>query len=1015
LNAWERAQFIEVSNGKRELISAQFLSQAGCGSEMLGELTAMGASIDYSDLKSGYALVTIPRGKLLETLDLGGIQFAYTRDDERMYYQDPVAKIPQDERKPEPVPQISIPYPHVAKTLPEGGPYFATHEIGLDELWKEHPEADGRGTRVAVPDEGFDLLHPALLQARDSEGNTVPKVADLGALTSSEEDSGWVDLGKPIVIQDGTFQAAGRTWKAPAGERFRFGIFTKELVLGPQGNSHSQKVQLSVGVLVDEEKRLAWVDTDGDGSFVNQRSLGDYGQSQDVDWFGTQRGDEDNRIPFGVKFYSARHAIYIRVGGDHGALVAGPLAGNRLTGGLFNGAAPGAQLIDESLGRSTLIAAMVQMAARPDVDVINRSGGIARAGFTGNREGIEDFAQHVLERLSLTYEKPIVCFCDATGAVFVDDYASAEMLRRNRQLAPPYRDTINGGLSGRSDGLVNTVLAPSANLETESRYEPLDVLWDDGKRHTYSDGSLNPPAPDGYVIGANNSPTIPVVSGIFADLISEARRKHIRYDADRLNNAIFTGTTLLDGIPISQQGYGLINAAHSWDQLEKMAKADDAGSPQLTSFVISRRDGSEEQVVQGYKADVSKPGEQLAGELWITRRGGPAGGRQYLFSLRGDTANFELIDQGATLIRDKAVRVRFRTKGQPGWNICFLELKDASAGAVMDDVPLSVRAPDVAKLVGPGIEKYEADIPPLRSQLEYVEVGKEVQAARYEVKIPYTSSLVSFPGGRSETHTTPPGEPVDAAHHIGPMQTFESLVANNEPGTQTVFWENRGRPEYATEYDGPAPDVPIHAQLTLTKYAVSITKGDSDSLRVENRLAEIEGRVELYDAAVDSLPLVATGLHPSGESEITLPSDLDQWRVRVTTASETKDPSDIYLLDCTGKSGCYVAAQKEATSPAQTLVIDKPAAGNWKVLVRSRKGDSSPRSYTIVEASLSRLQSASEPTDRMHGSGEVWMLPLPKKQSDAQYAAFRIAGTPGNPRQKNGVLVAMTPLDGNAP
>jgi hypothetical protein len=35
--------------------------------------------------------------------------------------------------------------------------------------------------------------------------------------------------------------------------------------------------------------------------------------------------------------------------------------------------------------------------------------------------------------------------------------------------------------------------------------------------------------------------------------------------------------------------------------------------------------------------------------------------------------------------------------------------------------------------------------------------------------------------------------------------------------------------------------------------------------------------------------------------------------------------------------------------------------------------------------------------------------------SEPQYAAFRIAGTSGNEGEKNGLLIAMTPLDKNAP
>jgi len=131
--------------GTRDEISAQYLSEPGCGRQMLDAPAGLGARVEYSDEKSGFALVTVPREKLLETLDVAGMEYAYTRDDDRMYYQDPDAKIPRSERKAEAVPEIAIPYPRVAKTLAPDGPYFAAGKIGLTELWKEHPEADGRG------------------------------------------------------------------------------------------------------------------------------------------------------------------------------------------------------------------------------------------------------------------------------------------------------------------------------------------------------------------------------------------------------------------------------------------------------------------------------------------------------------------------------------------------------------------------------------------------------------------------------------------------------------------------------------------------------------------------------------------------------------------------------------------------------------------------------------------------------------------------------------------------------
>jgi hypothetical protein len=513
---------------------------------MLGALSQLGAKIDYSDEKSGYALVTIARKKLLDTLDIAGIEYAYTRDDDRMYYQDPAAKIPQSERKAEPVSAIAIPSPRVAKTLAPGGPYFAAGEIGLTELWKEHPDADGRGVRVAVADEGLDLLHPELQQARDTEGKIVPKVADIATLTAPHEDASWVQFGSPIQTSNGTFESAGRTWilpeaPAPAEGTYRFGIYKQDLVLGPEYNAPSKKLSLSVGVLWDEQNGKVWVDTDGDGSFKNQRALGDYGQTHDIDWFGMKVGEDDNRIPFGVKLDAARQAAYIRIGLEHGGFVSGALSGNTWTGGLYDGAAPSAQVIDADISRETMLASIVEMFKRPDVSVLNRSGGIGRSGYTGTREGIEDFAQHVLERCIQVYDKPMATYSAAAGTIHVNDYAGPEMLRRNRQLEPPYTDTINSFVW---DGLVNVVLAPSANLETDSRYKPQDLIFPDGLRYMWTDGKKNPPAPEGYVMGANNSPTIPVVSGLLADLISEARREHVRYDATRLNNAVFTGAPL---------------------------------------------------------------------------------------------------------------------------------------------------------------------------------------------------------------------------------------------------------------------------------------------------------------------------------------------------------------------------------------------------------------------------------------------------------------------------------------
>jgi hypothetical protein len=673
---------------------------------------------------------------------------------------------------------------------------------------------------VAVVDQGFDLLHPALQFAISSSGKLIPKFADIGTLTSPDEDSGWVRFSDPIQTQNRRFHAAGRTWTVKDNGTYRFGVFKQDLVLGSQGNSLSKRLSLSVGVIWDRRHSRVWVDTDGDGSFANERSLGDYGVTFCIAWFGAKRHLEDNRIPFAVKIDDAKNSVYIRIGGYHGTLVAGPLAANTITGGLFNGAAPGAQLIDEDVGRKSRIAAIVKMAARPDVDLINHSGGIGRAGFSGVHEGREDFAQHVLERVIKVYDKPIVSYTAAPGAIHVNDYSSSEMLRRNRQLAPPYRDTINSFVWSVPSGLVNTVLAPSTNLVTQSRYKPVDIVWPDGKRHALRDEIFDPPAPDGYGIGDNNSPTIPIVSGVLADLISEAKREHVHYNATRLNDAIYTGTRLLEGFPLSQQGYGLINATRSWIQLTTMANADDPNNPNLTSFSVSRSEGGRQVQVNGFHSESLEFGKRMTGEIWITRHGGYAGSRLYTFSLRGNDGSYELIDQSANLKRDKAERIRFITNGSSGLHVAFLELRDVGAGVAMKDIPLSMLVPEVPQNIAPGVDRYESTILPLRSDYRYVDVGTEAQATRYIMTIHFTGTPICcsariFPGFHYVGNGQDSSGPIDSIHHVGPLETLESLIANDQPSTKQIFWDNRGLSEYATPYDGPAPDVPIHAALTV--------------------------------------------------------------------------------------------------------------------------------------------------------------------------------------------------------
>ena len=1015
MSDYDRKMFIAAAYGQKAEVSAEFLSLEGCSKQMTTGLAGLGAKLLYSDERVGYALVSLPKDKLFAALDLWGIAYGTV---DRIREQE--GFIPLQDRKIIPVPPFTIPFPRVANTLPLDGPYFANPESGVTALWKEHPNADGRGVRVGVADVGFDLLHPELQKGRDAHGKLVPKIADFDPLSTPETDDSWVEFDGPIKSKDGLIQAVGRDWHVPGDGEYRFGIYDHKVRLGSEADAKEHrvtKIELSAGVLWSETKGLVWVDTDGDGDFRNDLPLADYAVHHQIAWFGTQDREDDNRIPFGVKIDTSRKAAFLSIGGDHGALIAGPLAGNTWTGGLFDGTAPAAQLVDVRDGGAK-IPMLLRAFARNDVDIVNRSGGVARD------TAREEFERHVLERALSVYKKPFVCYCDLGNALFILDYQSPEMLRRNRQIGPPYQEAINARVSLIGDGLVNLVLAPSTSLVAQSRYLG-STDWADGKRHVGTE-EYDALAPDGYAIGSNPSPTSVVASGVLADLISEARRDHVRYDSARLTNAIFTSAKQVAGFPAAYQGYGLIDAAGAWDQLVRMGEADDPSNPTLTSFKVVSQEGVQREEVYGFHQDFEKAEESVSGALLIERVGGYEGARAYRLALRADDGTYTLEDTKANFVRGVPTRVRFRTTVRSGMHVAFVQLVDEKTASLMQEIPLSVRAPEIPETLGPGVEKYQATIPPLHSKVSYIHLDDNVQAARFNMRIPYAGppsfvSTCSFPGYRCRGTKPPAGDPVDASHHVGPMMEMGSLVANTDPGTKEIFWENYGRPDYGTSYYGPAPDVPITGTIVVTKYAVALAKQGQETLLAINKLADIEGKVELFDAKLTSSQVGSQEAHGLVDVQRNVPPHLSQWRVAVSSASLPPDSADAFLLNCTdGKDDCYVAAQRSVGKGGATLVIDNPKEGNWRIIIRTREPVDRPAQYHVREAFLTPATTRLESVDENHATGATWSVVLPPKRDDAQYVAFQIAGTPGpegtqNEGAKYGIRIALTPLDSNAP
>ncbi len=511
------------------------------------------------------------------------------------------------------------------------------------------------------------------------------------------------------------------------------------------------------------------------------------------------------------------------------------------------------------------------------------------------------------------------------------------------------------------------------------------------------------------------SPTIPVVAGIMADLVGLARRYKVRYTPERIADAIFTSSTLLPDFPTVQQGHGRVNAAAAWQQLQAMDRADDPRNPELTSFEVERTFDGHRVRVHGFAAE-SPVGGHLEETLWVTRHGGYPGPRLFSLRLKGDSG-FHILETRVDLPRDRPVPIHFRVQRTSGIYLGFIQLVDQHVGGPLCEIPLRLYVPEVAEAVAPGTEAYTFTIDPRHLQLRRIPTASAAQGTRVSLEVPYTGFERIGEDGfydqnrfRNRCDVVPvPTSEIDAAHHIGPLQHCEflrSVEQNHENWSVQVG--NRGLPEYETEYSDPAPDIPITAKLTVRNYAVAFSR-DGQNVRVFNRLADVEGKVELYDAK-----LASSEQHATADVRRTLPSGVSQWRVAVSS-SPSGIAAEAFLVDCTDQDKCLVAAQRLVGKDGTTLVVDEPRAGDWRIVIRTFEPAPHAATYRLREALLVPVATSVQMADKQFSSGETWSIPLPAKRSDAQYAAFRIRGTLGNEREKEGLRIAMTPLADSLP
>src|SRR5262249_15396434 len=128
-------------------------------------------------------------------------------------------------------------------------------------------------------------------------------------------------------------------------------------------------------ILWDERTDDLWVDTNQNGSFTDEKTLGDFRMKPEFGVFG----HDDPRTPvresigFGIQIDKQRKMVALNIGvASHASLVVGAAVAGRGRAGRFDGVAPGAQLVEVGPGCQAYgqTEAVIKAFKNPKVDIV---------------------------------------------------------------------------------------------------------------------------------------------------------------------------------------------------------------------------------------------------------------------------------------------------------------------------------------------------------------------------------------------------------------------------------------------------------------------------------------------------------------------------------------------------------------------------------------------------------------------------------------------------------------------
>jgi len=983
LGKHDRALLAEARAEGKSSVIVLVAAKGGAAREAIAQLESLGAQIQYRDAALGYIRASIALDKVEDAAALASV--AGLDLDETFDVPDP---------RPEGVVGV-IPQPPPTGGTARVNPYMPTQDTGAAQFVNAHPTWDGRNVTIGIVDTGITLDHPSLLTTSTGQRKIIDWVTGTDPFT--ENDPTWVNMEAQVSGASFTFD--GVTYTAPAAGSYRIGLFNeRDSRLGGEVGSDVNRDGNPAGssgifaVLWNASSDQVWVDTNQNRTFADDMAMRDYKANFDVNYFGTDNPATPvaERMPFVVQTEGNIKMVNIGiVSGAHGSHVAGIAAGNSLFGGSMSGAAPGAKIV--SLRACLFIAGctahaltegMIYVAKQSNVDVINMSIGGLPALNDGNNARCLVY-KRLIEQSNVqmffsagnsgpgmnTAGDPGLCDgVLSLGAYITDDtYLSTY----GAQL---YEDDNLHYFSSRGPredgGFDPDIVAPGAAISTIP-------VWQ-------AQGCLAQVCPVGYALFNGTSMASPQAAGAGALLVSAAKAAGAQKQPEQIRKALLSSARFLtDRYQAYEQGVGLIDVGAAWNLLRQNLKTVDISSSVEVNTILSGFLATPGFGPGIYDREGVEAGASYTRRYTFVRNDGPGGTVNYALSWLGNDGTFS---SAGSIGLPKGSPVTLNVSVNPttsGAHSAILQLNDPGSPGIEYQTMNTVIAADqftepsysVTKSgsLGPGqFDTYFFDVP----------------AGTPAFKVDMTGGGAAGAGAIRFLRWHPYGLAIDSNAVSNCYNGAPGGCSTGSPTSRTTTNPQAGVWEVTVDARRNSDAVSAPYTLTASILGASVSPNPdviaaatigvpvARSYTLTNLFGAFTGRAvgTALGSAFLATPTIAH--HAQQTTDVTVAAGSTSLRATIGGTSDPAADLDLFVYNCTSGS-CVLAGQSADGDSEESVTINNPAAGLWRVLVDGFAVPAGSTTYNYVDVFANPAFGSVSVTDAnaLRPAGSSWTVP----------------------------------------